>query len=96
MITYNQIEKLFSYDLKMKSCIEIEFELVGNPDYQDCWMGKMPDNIQKDKECYWFGLAVDGSKAYDYDNFYDFSSAPVFDGKNLKEIWNQIEVLSIN
>ena len=34
--------------------------------------------------------------AYDYDNFKDFSCAPVFDNKSLKNIWNNIELLSID
>ena len=31
-----------------------------------------------------------------YDNFQDFSSAPVFRGKSLKQIWTKVEVLSID
>lgn len=59
-------------------------------------MGKTPDKDIKDKEIYWFGLAEDGSKAYDYDNFADFSSAPVFNGKSLKDIWDNVEVFTID
>lgn len=59
-------------------------------------MGKLPNKANRGKEFYWFGLAEDGSQAFEYDNFEDFSSEPVFDGKSLKDIWNEIELLSIN
>ena len=96
MISFEDITKLFSFDLEAKWCIEIEFSVKGYPKYQFCWMGKMPDKTNKEKELYWYGLVPDGSKAYDYDNFQDFSSAPVFDGKSLKTIWKEVEVLSID
>lgn len=59
-------------------------------------MGKMPNKANRGKEVYWFGLNQDGSQAFEYDNFENFSSAPVFDGKSLKDIWNEIELISIN
>ena len=93
MIPFEAITKLFSFDLQGKYCIEIEFSINGFPKYQSCWMGKMPD---KGKDLYWYGLVSDGSEAFDYDNFQDFSGAPVFCGKSLKEIWNEVKVLSID
>ena len=99
MIPLNDIIKLFSFDLQNEACIEIEFNVIGCSDYQHCWMGKMPKPKplrSKRKHIYWFGLANDGSKAYDYDNFFDFSTAPVFDGKTLKEIWDHVDILSID
>lgn len=96
MISFNDISKLFSRDLEGKFCIEIEFLVKGEPIYQSCWMGKMPDREKKEKEIYWYGLVPYGSEAYDYDNFYDFSSASVFHGKSLQEIWEKVEILSID
>ena len=96
MISFNDIAKLFSFDLQGKWCIEIEFLVNGNPKYQSCWMGKMPDKVDNEKELYWYGLVPDSSEAYDYDNFQDFYSAPVFDGKSLKMIWKEIEIISID
>ncbi len=95
MISYSDITKLFSKDLEGKSCIEIEFLVKGYQKYQHCWMGKTPDKATK-KDSYWYGLVPDGSEAYDYDNFQDFASAPIFDGKSLKEVWKEVEVLSID
>ena len=96
MITYNNLAKLFSFDLQNQSCIEIHFLLKSNPKYQSCWMGKMPHESDRNKEVYWYGLVADGSEAYDYDNFEYFSSAPVFEGKTLKDVCDQIELISID
>lgn len=93
MITFEDITKLFSRSLEGKFCIEIEFLLKEETEYQTCWMGKMPD---KEKELFWYGLVPDGSEAYDYDSFQSFSSAPVFNGKSLKEIWEKLEIVSID
>lgn len=96
MISFEDIAKLFSCDLEGKWCVEIEFLVKGYPKYQSCWMGKTPDKINKEKESYWYGLVPDCSESYDYDNFQDFSSAPVFDGKSLKAIWKKVKILSID
>ena len=96
MISFSDITKLFAFDLEKKACIEIEFLINGYPGYQSCWMGKTSDRINHEKDMYWFGLASDGSKPYDYDNFWDFSSSPVFDGKSLKQVWNDVTILSID
>lgn len=96
MISFEDITKLFSFDVQGKYCIEIEFSVKGYQKYRSCWMGKLPDEADSQKELYWYGLVPDGSEAYGYNNFQDFSSAPVFDGKSLKEIWEKVEVLAID
>ena len=95
-ISFEDITKLFLSDLEGRFCIEIEFLVIGYPKYRSCWMGKMPDKNNKGKELFWYGLVPDCSEAYDYDNFKDFSTAPVFNGKSLKELWPNIRVLSID
>ena len=96
MLSFEDITKIFSFDSDGKKCIEIEFSVNGYPKYQSCFMGKMPDKENAGKELYWYGLVPDGSEAYDYGNFQDFSSALVFDGKSLKEIWDKVDLLSID
>ncbi len=96
MIAFNDITKMFSHNLEEKFCIEIEFLVKEDSTYQSCWMGKMPDKSNKEKEVYWYGLVPDGSEAYDYDNLRDFSSAPVFHGKSLEEIWERVMILTID
>ena len=92
MIEFNDIVKLFTYSSQNAYSIEIEFSVKGYPKYQGCFMGK----TNTESKIYWFGLAGDGSKAFDYDDFLDFVTAPVFDGKALKEVWADIELLSID
>lgn len=77
MISYSEITKLFFFDLKGKWCIEIEFLVNGCPRYQSCWMGKTPDKVNKEKDSFWYGLVPDGSEAYDFDNFHDFSTTRI-------------------
>ena len=96
MITFEDITKLFSCDLEGEFCIEIEILLKEEPKYQTCWMGKTPNEENKEKELFWYGLVPDGTEAYDYDDFQGFSSAPVFNGKTLKEIWKKVEIISID
>lgn len=96
MISYTDISKLFSFDLEGRWCIEIEFSVKGYPKYQSCWMGKMPDKSNKENELYWFSLMPDCSEAYDYYDFNEFSTAPVFEGKSLKQVWRKIKILSID
>lgn len=63
MISFNDIEKLFSIDLAGKRCIEIAFAVNGHTKYQACWMGKSPDEAKRNNDTYWFGLVPDGSEA---------------------------------
>lgn len=96
MIPFEAIKKLFSFDTEGKYCIEIEFSIRECPKYSSCWMGKLPDKDDPTKEIYWYGLVHDGSEAYGYDNFQDFSHAPVFGGRSLKEVWENVELLAID
>lgn len=96
MISFHDIARLFSFNSHHGYCIEIEFSVTGYPEYQSCWMGKMPDKRNKGQELYWYGLIPDGSEAYNYDSFQDFSCSSVFRGKSLKEIWDSVEILSID
>lgn len=93
MITYNEFAKLFIGISNEDFCIEINFCVGDKEEYQNCWMGKTKKD---DSETFWFGLKVDGSEAYDFESFDIFSSAQVFNGKSLKEIWSDIEILSID
>ena len=96
MISYSEIASVFSFNLEGKYCIEIEFSVKGHSRYQSCWMGKMPNKANKEKNIFWYGLVSDGTEGYDYDNFQDFSDAPVFGGKTLKQIWNSVIIFSID
>ncbi len=94
IISYTDLSAVFSYDLENTGCIEIEFHVLGSEKYTCCWMGKMPD--EGIGECYWLGLIPGGSEGYDYPCFADMVSAPVFDGKCLKDILHSIDIHTIN
>ena len=95
MITFDQIAKLFTFQTRKKYCVEIQFMLVGNEKYNYCWMGKLWDRTER-KESYWYGLTPDGTNAYDYDSFEKMADAPVFDGLNLREVWDRVVIEEID
>lgn len=94
-IPFEQLRTLFSFDTEEGLCLEIEFLLNVNPDFDCCCMGK---KYCKDVagDIYWFGLTPDGINAYEYTSFEDFSNEPVFNGKSLLEIWNEVQILTID
>ena len=94
-MTFELFQKLMSFDTKGRFCIEIQFFVKGNEKFADSWMGKMPDRKTK-QDVFWYGLTPDGKNAYDYPTFDEFSSANVFDGKSLLEIWDNIVIEEIN
>jgi len=101
-ITFEEFVCVMSYSVPKydsggneSSCIEIEFDVDGCSEYQECWMGKMVDRNNEKKYVYWFGLVPDGSQAYDFDTFEQFANAKVFHGKSIKEIWGSISVASL-
>ena len=95
-ISFENFKKIMAYDItNNQACIEIEF-CVDNCDvYQTSWLGKMLDR-KTNKIIYWFGLAEDGSQAYDFDSFEEFANAKVFCDKNIKEIWHLVSFVSID
>ena len=95
MITFERIKKLFAFETQGKYCVEILFSVKESKKYDCCWMGKLPDK-KNGRDVYWFGLTSDGKNAFDYATFEDFSTAKVFDGKSLIEIWDAVIVEEID
>ena len=81
--------------VKNNSCIEMEFS-IDDTEYDDCWLGKMPDRDESNKEIYWYGLAPDGSQAYEYTELEDILKAKVFHGKSLYELIDKINWHSLD
>lgn len=94
-MTFELFQKLMSFETKGRLCIEISFAVKGSNKFDYCWMGKLPDEKTK-KDIFWYGLTPDGKNAFDYPTFEEFSSADVFDGKSLLEIWDSIKIEEIN
>jgi hypothetical protein len=55
----------------------------------------MPDRNNPNKEIYWYGLARDGSQAYDYDNLEDILNAKVFNGKSMCDVIEKVTWYSL-
>lgn len=81
--------------LENNTCIEMNFCIDDDLEYEDCWLGKMADK-DNNKEIYWYGLVDDGSQAYSYDCLEDLLSAKVFKGNNIRDIWEKINWFSLN
>lgn len=94
-IAFEDLEKVFSVSVENTACIEIEFMLSNSDKFCQCWMGKLYGK-EIEKETYWFGLTEDGMNAYDYTSFEEMSQATVFDGKSLRDVWNDVEMISID
>ncbi len=77
----------------ISSHCEVSFEISGDEEYHDCWMGNMG---AVDDMPYWFGLTPDGKQAYEYKTFDEMLSAPVFHGQSLQSIIDKVDILTID
>ena len=94
-MTFDEFQKMMSFDTNGKFCIEILFSVKESEKFNQCWMGKMPDQETKN-DIYWFGLTPDGTYAFDYSTFEEFASVGVFDGKSLFQIWDVVVIKEID
>lgn len=90
MFTLAQLKQIME-----KYPLEITFKVCGSETFDDCRMGNHLDKSTGLNE-YWYGLTRDGKNAFEYPTFEEFSSAEVFDGKTLAEIWDDVTLLEIN
>lgn len=94
-MTFELFKELMSFDTKENLCIEIFFKVQGSDKFNSSWMGKLYSKEAK-ADVFWYGLTRDGKNAYDYSTFEEFSSAKIFDGKALFEIWDNISIITVN
>jgi hypothetical protein len=95
-ISFAEFQMIMSYDVfQNNSCIEIEFNVDHDDIYREAWLGKIPDK-NTNRNSYWFGLTHDGTQAYEFDSFEEFTNAKVFRGNSIKEIWNSITFIAID
>jgi hypothetical protein len=96
-ITLQDLITVLNNDVvKYNSCIEMNFCINNDTEYEDCWLGKMPDRNEPGKEVYWYGLVQDGSQAYDYAKLEDILNAKVFHGKSLCDVIEKITWYSLD
>ncbi len=82
--------------VKYNSCIEMNFCIDDDTEYEDCWLGKMPDRDNLGKEVYWYGLTSDGLQAYDYAKLEDILNSKVFHGKSLCDVIENVTWYSLD
>lgn len=82
--------------VKYNSCIEMNFCIDDDTEYEDCWLGKMPDRDNLGKEVYWYGLTSDGLQGYDYAKLEDILNSKVFHGKSLFDVIEKITWCSLD
>jgi len=92
-ISFDAFKKLLTAPMPDNCCQEILFELENSEKYNHCWMGAINKNGSTK---YWFGLTKNGNEAYDYTNFDQMTSTPIFNGKTLKEVWECTDIISVN
>lgn len=96
-IKFDDLITILSRDVvEYNSCIEMNFCIDNDTEYEDCWLGKMPDKDEYGKEVYWYGLVTDGSQAYDYAKLEDILNAKVFHGKSLCDVIEKITWYSLD
>lgn len=101
-IPFETFLNLHKFNPESTGCYEIHFSVDGYNKYQNSWMGNTPiknelgEYPDAGKRSYWFGLTPDNTEAYDFSSFDKMVNAPVFEGKSLKEIWNEVDILSFD
>lgn len=74
---------------------ESTFRLKNSKKFQNVWFG-VTQNPHKDNGLlYWYGSEEDNLSC-DFSSLEDFVNAKIFDGKSLKEIWDNIEITSLD
>ena len=95
-IKFEDFEKMMTYDVvKNNACIEVHFHIDNATEHGSCWLGKTVGR-ETNQAIYWYGLIPDGSQAHKFKTSHDFLNAPVFQGKNIMEIWEAVTVNSID
>ena len=95
-LTFNEFQHIMAYNTSAnETCIEIEFSIDNHTEYSAANLGKTVD-IKTNEIIYWFGLTEDGSQAYEFDTFEKFSSAKIFQGESIRDIWDLVSFYSID
>ena len=96
VFTFEKFKKMMEYDVvKNHACIEVEFCIESSSEYDCCFLGKTISQ-EVSQAVYWYGLTQDGLQAYDFDTLDEFIFRPVFNGKNIQEIWNSVRFIAID
>ena len=74
---------------------ESTFRIKDSNKFQNVWFGVTPNPHKGNELTYWFGSKEDNISC-DFSTLDDFVDAKIFDGKSLKEIWDNVEITSLD
>lgn len=72
---------------------EMSFSVKNHENYKHCWLGVA---IKHYELIFWLGLAEDDRGYFEFKSLDVMINATVFNGSSLKELWNDIEIGSID
>lgn len=93
MVTYNDIERLFSYDYTGRYSIEVSFCVEGSAKYTDCWMGRISN---KYRDIFWLSLSENEEEQHEFELYRDMVAAPLFEGKSLAQLEEKVIICTID
>ena len=95
-IKFEDFKVVLADDIDVNYPLEVEFYIDDCETYVVSYMGKMANKATKGYK-YWYGLVENGSQAYTYPTFEEFTNAKVFYGKqSLKDLWDKVSITSLN
>jgi len=90
-ISFEGLKKIFALDLKeLEGGIEIEFSLG---EHDGLWIGKTKDEVSGE-DVFWLSASL--GERCDFTTFQEMVEAKLFDGKNLKSVWADATLTSID
>lgn len=90
-ISFEDLKRIFALDLKeLEESIDIEFSLG---EHDGLWIGKTEDAIFG-ADIFW--VAAETGEHCDFTTFQEMAEAKLFDGKNLKSVWADVTLTSID
>ena len=92
-MTYEELKKVLATDLHGVFRIEIEFSIKEDPLYRHCSLGKIP---YCDGELYWCRVNNEEISAFNFRDFHSLSTFPIANLQTLEELWDRIEIHSID
>ncbi|MCF2595218.1 hypothetical protein [Pseudoflavonifractor phocaeensis] len=90
-ISFEDLKKIFALDLKeLEESIDIEFSLG---EHDALWIGKTKDEVSGE-DVFWLSASL--GERCDFTTFQEMVEAKLFDGKNLKSVWADATLTSID
>lgn len=89
-----EFEKFYEI-FKKYGFLKSTFRLKNSKKFQNVWFGVMSNPYKNSELTYWFNCNEDNLK-YEFPSVDEFVNAKIFDEKSLKDIWENIEIISLD